>query len=191
MALDCATWRSISLTEADSSSAADAMSRTLSEASDGGRRRARGLGRRVVGGAGKLGRGGQHLIGNAAELGERRFHLGGEARDLGRHLLLTLRARLGVVDDRAVELFIVAHGALEHGDRARQRADLVAALGKGHRDLRVAGGDRFGHARDGADRLRHAARDDQQRRQPPACTAKAASRLSCIAVWSMPSSIRV
>ena len=34
MALDCATWRSISLTEADSSSAAEAMSRTLEEASD-------------------------------------------------------------------------------------------------------------------------------------------------------------
>ena len=33
IALDCATWRSISLTEADSSSAAEAMSRTLSEAS--------------------------------------------------------------------------------------------------------------------------------------------------------------
>ena len=34
MALDCATWRSISFTDADNSSAADAMSRTFEEASD-------------------------------------------------------------------------------------------------------------------------------------------------------------
>ncbi len=34
MALDCATWRSISLTDAESSSAADAISRTFDDASD-------------------------------------------------------------------------------------------------------------------------------------------------------------
>ena len=34
MAFDCATWRSISFTEADNSSAADAMSRTFEEASE-------------------------------------------------------------------------------------------------------------------------------------------------------------
>ena len=34
MAFDCATWRSISFTEADSSSAAEAMSRTFEDASD-------------------------------------------------------------------------------------------------------------------------------------------------------------
>ena len=34
MAFDCATWRSISFTDADNSSAAEAMSRTFEEASD-------------------------------------------------------------------------------------------------------------------------------------------------------------
>ena len=100
MALDCATWRSISLTDADSSSAAEAMSRTFEDASADAAVGARGLGRGVVGGAGELGRGRQHLIGNAAELGERRFDFGGEARDLARHLFLALRARFGVVDAR-------------------------------------------------------------------------------------------
>ena len=40
----------------------------------------------------------------------------------------------------------MAHRLLEHADRARQRADLVAALAERHGDVGVAGGDRFGHA---------------------------------------------
>ena len=78
---------------------------------------------------------------------KRRLDLGAEAGDLGRHPLLPLGARLRVVDDGVVELLVAAHGVLEHRDRARQRADLVAALAIGHRDAGVAGGNRLGDAR--------------------------------------------
>ena len=67
-------------------------------------------------------------------------------------------ARLGVLGDRAVELLVVPHGVLEHADRARQRADLVAALAVGNGDLRAPLGDLLGHARDLGERPRHGAR---------------------------------
>ena len=141
MAFDCATWRSISLTEADSSSAAEAMSRTLAEASAEAAVARAVLARGVVGGAGKLGRGRQHLIGDAAELGERRFDLGGEARDLGRHLLLALRARFGVVAHGAVE-FVVVRMACWNTPIERASAPISSRrVAVRHRDRRVAAGD--------------------------------------------------
>ena len=70
-------------------------------------------------------------------------------------------ARSRLRDHRAVELLVVAHGVLEHADRARQRADLVAARAVGNGD-RAALGDLFGHARDLGERTDHGAPDDQR-----------------------------
>ena len=50
---------------------------------------------------------------------------------------------------------------LEHADRARQRADLVAARAVGNGD-RVALRDLFGHARDLGERTDHGAPEDQR-----------------------------
>lgn len=52
------------------------------------------------------------------------------------------------------------HGLLEHLDRARQRADLVAPFTEWNMHGAVAGGDRFGHAGDIGDRPGDAAPDD-------------------------------
>ena len=125
----------------------------------GRRRRALGLGRGVVGGAGELGRGGEHLVGDAAELGQGCLDLGGKARDFGRHLLLPAAARIGVFDHGAIELDVARHGVLEHADRARQRADLVAAVAERNGDGALAAGDLLGHARDALERHGDAARD--------------------------------
>ena len=118
-----------------------------------------GLGGGFIGGAGELGRGRQHLIGNTPEFGEGCFHFRREARDLVRHMLLALRAQFGIGAHGAIELFVAAHGALEHTDRARQRADLVAAFAERYRHRSIAGGDRFGDMRDFRDRIGNAARN--------------------------------
>ena len=104
------------------------------------------------------------------------------------HLLLALRARLGIAAHRAIELFVIAHGVLEHSDRARERADFVVALAERHRDRRIAAGDRLGDARDFGDRPGHAARN-HRRAGGRERDGKPASRLSHNAVLSMPVSI--
>ena len=68
-------------------------------------------------------------------------------------------ARLRVVAHGAIEFFVVAHGVLEHRDRARQRADLVAALAERDRDRRVAAGDLFGDAGELGERLGYTTHD--------------------------------
>ena len=70
-------------------------------------------------------------------------------------------ARFGVLAHRPVELLVVLHGVLEHADRARQRADLVASRAIGNGD-RVALGDLLGDAGDLGERPDHGAPDDQR-----------------------------
>ena len=103
------------------------------------------------------------------------------------NMLLTRAAHFGVLQHRLVELLIVAHGVLEHADRARQRADLVAACAVGNCH-RGAFGDLLGHARDLGERMHHGA-PEHQRTECASRIAIPPSRLISQAVKSMPESI--
>ena len=69
----------------------------------------------------------EHLIADLTKLGYAGLDLGGEPLDLSRDLFLAARARLGVAEYLVTQLLVVMHGVLEHRDRARQRANLIAA----------------------------------------------------------------
>src|SRR5215510_11621416 len=147
--LDWATWRSISITEDESSSAADAMSRTLLEASADDE----------VAPAVRF---------DASSATSARWpeapsicsEIAARFSDVGGDLLLPARPRGRLVRDRAVELDVALHGILEHGDGAGQRPDLVAAMAMRDADAFRADGDRFGDAGDLAQGPRHGAPDD-------------------------------
>ena len=113
MALDCATCRSISLTDADNSSAAEAMSRTLAEASDDDFSARAVLARGIVGSGSELRRCSEHLIRNSSEFGKRRFYFGRKMRNLIRHLLLALRPQIGIVEHGTIEFFVATHRILD------------------------------------------------------------------------------
>ena len=81
----------------------------------------------------------------------------------------------------------MVHGGLEHADRARQRADLVAARAVRNGN-RAALRDLLGHARDLGERTDHGAPEDQR----PTAASKIASTPSTLigqAVKSIPASI--
>ena len=100
-----------------------------------------------------------HLLRQSQQLAERRFHIAGEARDLGGDLLLALGARLRVAGDGLVQLLVAPHGDLEHRDRTRERADLVAAAAVRHVDVGLAFRHGFGRARHRGERAHEGARD--------------------------------
>ena len=82
-----------------------------------------------------------------------------EKRVISSDILLAARVRLGILKNLCVELFDVLHRLLEHADRARQRADLIATLAE--RDLQggVACGHLLGDPGDGGERLGHGTAD--------------------------------
>ena len=97
-------------------------------------------------------------------------------------LLLATLARLASRPHGAVELLVVLHGVLEHADRARQRADLVAARADRERRHRVALGDLFGDARDLGERTRPRRARGSARRRAASRTASTPSKLISHAV---------
>ena len=163
MAFDCATWRSISMTDAASSSAAEAMSRTLLDASADAVVAPCGALRGAVGGLGEL-RSTRRASGRRSRRARRCCvsTYGGEAARSRPTICSWRCARASASSThRVVELLVVLHGVLEHGDRARQRADLVAARAVGNRDGGALG-DLLGDARDLRQRPRHGAPDDER-----------------------------
>src|SRR5262249_45336017 len=106
------------------------------------------------------------MVGDASELRQRRFDLAAEPVGLLRPLLLAASACLRIVKAGAAGLAVFAHGLLEHGDRAGERADFIIAFAIGDLALDIPGSDRLGNLGDPGKRLRNGAMDDHR---PQSC----------------------
>ena len=179
MAFDCATWRSISFTEAASSSAADAMSRTLAEASaeaDAAPAVLLAASSAAPASCVEAASIWSVMRPSSASVAS----TSAEKRAISRRHLLPAGCARVSASSTTVRLSssLWRMASLEHGDRARQRADLVAARRRKAPTCRLAGGDRLGDAVMCASGLRHAAPDHAARRRSPAPPRARASRLS-------------
>ena len=110
---------------------------------------ARGLGRGIVGGAGQAG---SMLPASDRRCGRDRPALPRPRRRSARFPSPSSPAGRRAIAASSITVRLSAslllHGLLENADRARQRADLVAAVAERDRDTVIALGDDFGHARD-------------------------------------------
>ena len=162
MAFDCATWRSISVTDAASSSAADAMSRTLADASADAEAallvRVEALSAAPV----RWPEAASIWSDMRAELGERRFDFGAEAADLERNAAPGGARAPARLRGPCLELLVLAHGLLKNLDRARERPDLVAALAVRDDALHVARGHGLRDPGNAGERTSHRAPDDHR-----------------------------
>ena len=111
-------------------------------------------------------------------------------RYLVRHLLLAFCPQIGIVENGAIELFIVAHRILEHADRARQRADLIAAIAERDGNSAITRRDCSCHLVISAIGF-VTLRPMMATPMSASTTAMPARTVSNKAVWSMPSSICV
>src|SRR6516164_11848154 len=81
-------------------------------------------------------------------------------RPISRDISLAARARVGIGEHCPIEVLVLAHRLLEHPDRARERADLIASLAMNHRTVEIARGYSLGQCGDLGQRARNRPADD-------------------------------